>query len=423
MRVLALTNMYPPHHYGGYEINCQEAVSFFREVGHDVLVLTSDLAVPGVVGDPERRNEVRRELRTYWADHLIVRPSLRDSFAIERHNQRSLDRAITDHRPDVVSVWHMGALSLGLLTTCRRRGIPLVHVVNDDWPVYGTDVDGWARRWRRAGPLATVGERVLGVPCRTPDLGSAGTFCFVSEHTRRVAELHSGWTFPDATVGYCGVNPYDFPIGAAPARSSWTWRLLHVGRVDDRKGIDIAIRSLAHLPDEATLDIVGRGDDRSVAELGALVERLGLEDRVHFEVVERQQLAARYASADALLFPPRWEEPFGLVPLEAMACSTPVVATGTGGSAEFLIDGANCLLVPVDDDVGLANAVQRLANDPALRARLVRGGLLTARELSLPRWLTLLEQWHSAAAAGFEHGRPPHRARITDVLTAALAER
>ncbi len=55
-------------------------------------------------------------------------------------------------------------------------------------------------------------------------------------------------------------------------------------------------------------------------------------------------MPAELAAADALLFPVQWEEPWGLVPLEAMASGTPVVATGTGGSGEYLRDGDNCLV-------------------------------------------------------------------------------
>jgi glycosyltransferase involved in cell wall biosynthesis len=89
-------------------------------------------------------------------------------------------------------------------------------------------------------------------------------------------------------------------------------------------------------------------------------------------------LAALYRDADAVLFPVRWQEPFGLVPLEAMACGTPVVATGTGGSAEYLVDEGNALMVAPDDPAALARAVRRMASDPALRARLRRHGLVTS---------------------------------------------
>ena len=419
MRILVLTNLYPPHHYGGYEINCEEAVSFFRDEGHDVLVVTSDTVVAGVERAPESRDDVRRELRMYWADQQMLRPSLRESLAIERTNQAALDRAVADHHPDVVSAWHMGALSMGLLTSCRRRGIPLVHVINDDWLTYGPEVDRWWRFCRRAR-IGGILEPLLKVPCRPSNLGSGGAFCFISETTRRVAETAGSWRFPVATVGYCGVNIDDFPIGSQPARTSWSGRLLYVGRIDRRKGIDTAIRALPRLPDDVTLDVVGRGDDTHVTELRGMASGLGVSGRVSFRTAERAELAATYGTADALLFLPRWDEPFGLVALEAMACSTPVIATGTGGSGEFLIDEANCLRVPVDDAEGVAAAVRRLATDARLRARLVAGGLATAEELTLPRWTELLEAWHVAAACRYADGQPTDRARIDKVLAARL---
>ncbi len=418
MRVLVITNMYPPHHYGGYELNCQEFASALRAAGHEVLVLTSDIEVPGVTAAPEDRSETRRELRLYWREHVVLRPSPRESLAIERANERALADAIEDHRPDVVSAWHMGAVSLGLLAECRSAGLPLVHVINDDWLVYAPRMDRWAWWWRRAGPIARMGERLLGVRCRVPDLGRLGTFCFITETTKRAAERY-GWTFTDATVSYCGINTDDFPIGAEPARRSWSWRLLHVGRIDDRKGIDTAIRALALLPDAATLDVIGRGDDTYLDELRALARDVGVADRVRFAVAERHELRAMYGAADALLFMPRWAEPFGLVPIEAMACATPVIATGTGGSAEFLIDGANCILSPPEDAEALAAALERLAGDAALRSRLVAGGLETAAELTLDRWLAVLERWHAAAATGA--APPPHRRAVRDVLAERIA--
>jgi glycosyltransferase involved in cell wall biosynthesis len=419
MRILTITNMYPPHHYGGYELLCLEFVTHLRGAGHEVLVLTSDIEVPGVAASTPDRDDVRRDLRLYWDDHVLLQPSIRQCLAIERSNQQALTRAIEEFRPDIVSVWHMGSLSLGLLTTCDRLGLPLVYVICDDWLVYGPVVDRWTHRWRQAGAAAAIVERALHVPCRLPDLGARGTFCFISDATRSEAERRGRWRYPRATVGYSGVNTEHFPVATSHSPRPWGWRLLVVGRVDDRKGFDTAIRSLPLLPKETTLDVIGRGDDRCLAELADLVDHLGLRGRVRFGVATREELATKYAAADAFLFTPRWAEPFGLVPLEAMACSTPVIATGTGGSGEFLLDGANCLRVPVDDHVAIAEAVERLAADDALRARLVTAGHVTARELSLSRWLELLEGWHRAAMLG--HEAPPDRPPIAQVLEAATA--
>ena len=419
MRVLVLTNMYPPHHYGGYELMCQDAVGAFRAEGHEVLVLTSDVRLTGVAAGDEPG--VRRELKLYWDDHVVVEPSVRACLRIERANQAALARAVAEVRPDIVSVWHMGAMSIGLLTACAQEGLPLVHVICDDWLIYAPLIDRWSKLWRRrARPLAPVAARLLGVPCGVPDLGGLGGFCFISGATRRAAEEHGGWHFPRAAVVYTGVDVDEFPIGDSPARAEWGWRLLHVGRIDERKGIDTAIRALALLPEEATLAVVGRGDDAYLPELHRLVTELGLSDRVTFDVVERAALRDVYAAADVFVFAPRWAEPFGIVPVEAMACSTPVVATGTGGSNEFLVHEGNCLRFPVDDHEALAAAVGRLASEPELRRRLIDGGLATAAELTIPRWTTLLEAWHAAAAAGYPDGPPPDRPRIEDVLADRL---
>ena len=97
----------------------------------------------------------------------------------------------------------------------------------------------------------------------------------------------------------------------------------------------------------------------------------------------RGELASVYAEHDVVLFPVRWNEPLGLVPLEAMSVGVPVIATGTGGSSEFLVDGLNCLLVEPGDAEGLAEAVDRVLTDHEVRRTLVANGKETAEQNSL----------------------------------------
>jgi glycosyltransferase involved in cell wall biosynthesis len=99
--------------------------------------------------------------------------------------------------------------------------------------------------------------------------------------------------------------------------------------------------------------------------------------------VPRERLAAVYAAHDVVLFPVRWSEPLGLVPLEAMAVGVPVVATGTGGSSEYLIHEQNCLLVEPGNAEALAAAAQRVMGDEVLRQTLVAKGRETAERNSL----------------------------------------
>jgi glycosyltransferase involved in cell wall biosynthesis len=101
-----------------------------------------------------------------------------------------------------------------------------------------------------------------------------------------------------------------------------------------------------------------------------------------------------YERADLTLFTSEIEhEAFGLMPLEAMASGCPVVATCTGGSGEYCLDEVNCLFCIAGDAESLAFAIGRLATNPALRRRLIKGGLRTARELTLDRQAEQIEQW------------------------------
>jgi glycogen synthase len=406
-KILVITSQYPPHHYGGYETTCRDVVERWRRAGHSVHVLASNLRLAFETADSEPETGVTRALHLYWDDHVILHPTRRTRLRWERANQRALREALARHLPDVVSVWHMGALSLALVDTIVENTIPIVFNIHDDWLVYAPQMDAWTRMFRKRPLLGRLVRRITGVPTHVPDFASAGAFCFVSEATRKRAEKQ-GYRFPVVGVVWNGIDPDVFT--RTGTRTDWRWGLLYAGRLDSRKGVDTVIRALALLPD-ASLVIAGRGDEEYAAELRQLAASIDVSSRVTFTVLSREELVRAYADADVVVFPSRWEEPFGLVPLEAMACGTPVVATGTGGSGEFCLDGRNCLLFRPDDVTALAAQVRRLADEPVLRRRLVEGGAATARELTIDRLAEELEAWHVAAAAGYPAGAPPQRVR------------
>jgi glycosyltransferase involved in cell wall biosynthesis len=195
----------------------------------------------------------------------------------------------------------------------------------------------------------------------------------------RAQTLAAGLRSADTTVLRPGVERafLDFePEGDAPP---WRWRLLYLGRIVEQKGVAVAIESLALLPTGATLRVVGEGDPDYRRRLEQEAARLGVADQVIFESPRpRGELAGVYRESDAVVFPVEWPEPWGLVPLEAMALGRPVVATGRGGSGEYLRHRENALLFPAGSPTGLAAALRSLADDAVLRQRLRAGGRATA---------------------------------------------
>jgi len=358
----------------------RSAVGHLREHGHELRVLTTDWRAaqpdPSTPEDPD----VHRELRWYWRDHAFPRMGPLAVARLERHNARVLDRHLADLRPEAVSWWAMGGMSLSLIARAHRAGLPASAAVVDDWMLYGPKVD------RR--------RRFTGRPDRR--LAGAARWLFASDTLLRRAR-EGGWELPGAEVVHPGIDQALFR--SPPERGGWKWRLLYCGRIDERKGIDLAVEALAHLPDAASLRVIGGGDEAHLTRLRELTARLELTERVSFERRPRAELPGVYAGADATLFPVRWAEPFGLVPLESMAMGTPVVASGRGGSGEYLRDGENCLLADPDAGPGaLAAAIRRLADEAALRERVSREGIATAGRFGDERFDRAVERSLTEAA-------------------------
>jgi glycosyltransferase involved in cell wall biosynthesis len=187
------------------------------------------------------------------------------------------------------------------------------------------------------------------------------------------------------TVVPCGVDLSLFrPDGPAEPRDPGRSRLLVVSRLVERKGIGDVITALAELP-ETELVVAGGPPARRLAEdpearrLAALAERLGMAGRVRLRgQVELGDLPALYRSADLVVCVP-WYEPFGIVPLEAMACGVPVVASAVGGLVDSVVDGVAGVHVPPRRPDLLTGVLAGLLADPARRAALGAAGARRAR--------------------------------------------
>ena len=182
----------------------------------------------------------------------------------------------------------------------------------------------------------------------------------------------------------CGVDTGRFrPTG--PAEERRRPRVVCVGRLVERKGVDAVVRALVDLPG-VELVVAGGPDRRRLADdpearrLDGLARELGVADRVDLRGgLPRHEIPPLMRSADAVVCAP-WYEPFGIVPLEAMACGVPVVATAVGGMIDTVVDGETGVHVQPRRPEQLAGALAALIADPARRRALGANGGRRARE-------------------------------------------
>jgi glycosyltransferase involved in cell wall biosynthesis len=242
-----------------------------------------------------------------------------------------------------------------------------------------------------------------------------------SDEVRELAALLRGEpdALPvDADIVPCGVDLDAFtpvgPVATVPRRA--TYRVLCLGRLVERKGIDTAIAALASVPDTELLiaggppaDGVATDDD--CRRLMATAAAFGVRDRVRLlGRVSRVQAPALLRSADVLVAVPAYE-PFGIVPVEAMACGVPVIASKVGGMLETVVDGVTGLHVPPADPQHLASALTTLLADPPRRAAMGRAG--ARRCAGRYGWPRIAEHTHHVYRRLVAAPRASARAAIT----------
>jgi glycosyltransferase involved in cell wall biosynthesis/phosphoheptose isomerase len=297
-------------------------------------------------------------------DDLLVHM---DAFAAE------LVRAWRRDRPDVVHA-HFWMSAHAAITAAREHPIPVVQTFH---------ALGVVKRRYQGDRDTSPPERVAierEVIRRADEI--------VATCTDEVFELlRLGAARANLTVVPCGVDLDLFtPDGPREERRPGRRRLLCVGRLVRRKGIGNVIDALADVPDTELVVAGGPprdelADDPEAQRLIAVAERHGVADRVDLRGrVERRDLPVLVRSADLVVCAP-WYEPFGIVPLEAMACGVPVIASAVGGMIDTVVDGVTGAHVPPRDPERLAAVIRVLLDDPARREEWGQAGVRRARRL------------------------------------------
>lgn len=244
----------------------------------------------------------------------------------------------------------------------RRRGIPYVVVA------HGADAYALHGRLLRRVKRAVLRD-------------AAGVHAVSSEIASRLDALAPGCVTMTMPVGV-EVGPE--PIGSERVPGM----VLFVGRLAEKKGVDVLLRAMAQLDAHCTLEVVGDGPER--ADLERLAASLGIADRVRFAgALPHHQVREALRSAALVVVPSRTardgdRDGTPVVLMEAMAHGAPVVASAIGGIAEVVADGDTALLVPESDPAALAEAITSALADPdAAMARARRARRVAEEQLDV----------------------------------------
>ena len=384
MKILVVSNFYPPYYFGGYELGCKQVVDNLRQRGHDIRVLTSmygsDL--------PKSEDRVHRQLdtRIQWPTVASMVPSY---VLKECRNQRAFRKLVKKFCPDVVYLWNMQGGCLSLTFVADATQLPVAYFVSDHWIANFKTVDAvytslnathLCRRDQVASFALRQGMRICG--CLLPKgLPQPRLVQFCSEYLRSAAVSRS------QELRLEGVHWGVDVLAETPSTRCWPpKRWLFVGQIRRDKGVHTAVKGfsmVASRPEfsELTLTLAGLGSVEYENSLRSIAADFGVGDRVHFTgKLSRDEVRQLYFSHDAFIFPSEWPEPFSIALLEAMASGIAVVGTQTGGTSEILTSGETGVTFSAGDPDDCAKAITLLLTNESLFYNVSKAGYAVVQE-------------------------------------------
>jgi D-inositol-3-phosphate glycosyltransferase len=350
---------------GGQNVHVAELSAALARRGHDVTVYTrrDDPDVPEQVVAPQG----------YTVVHVPAGPPERlpkdDLLQHMGSFAQYLDARWAADRPDVTHA-HFWMSGIATQLAARHLGLPVVQTFH---------ALGSVKRRHQGAQDTSPKERL-----QLESMVARTATWIAATCTDEVFELmRMGRSRARISVVPCGVDKNLFtPEGAVAdkvADKTAKHRILSVGRFVPRKGFDDVIRAMPSIPN-TELVIVGGPDkaglesDPEACRLRDLAKALGVNRRVHLRgSVARDDMPAMLRSADVVACTP-WYEPFGIVPLEAMACGVPVVAYAVGGMLDTVVDDVTGRLIPPKRPAEIAAAINPLLRDSFLRKSLGLAG-------------------------------------------------
>lgn len=395
MRILFVSNLYPPNQVGGYEELCWEVASQFVTRGHEVSVLTS--ANGGKICEFPRQN-ISQALR------LLVGKTVYDNYdgpafrreTISAQNRHNLIDAVRKTQPDIIFCWNLHGLGADFFDTLARLSIPVVAMLTDNW-LSAMLNSKFVGRFFRTAVYGKGKEADYLCQDNTSKPISANVSAIFGSHFMERFYAASGLQFQQSNVVHNGVNLPSLQTQRSKEITPNRVDLLFAGRVVEIKGAHTAIGALSRLvklrPEtDWHLNMVGDTQDALYLQrLQQEAKDIGVAERVTFPGrVAAEDLTGLFDRHDIYLFPSLYE-PFSLTLIHAMASGIPTVASDIGGNGEIVREGETGLLFAKANVDAMANAVIRLVDDPALARRLGQAGAKQARNFSTEQMIDSME--------------------------------
>lgn len=391
MRILVVTNLYPPRHVGGYELACADVVAQLSSRGVATEVVTSWRGFGGA----RVAYGARRLLRVQNAFDSPYTNATHE-LAWNLWNRSALRRSVDRFSPDAILAFNLSGLGPPLLEWLGSQPIPVVHDVSDKaLLLYRPGSFRWpALPFPHSAARAAL-LRFAGVPTGGFHVDLRDSY-FRSEFLRRTFR-EAGFDVDRAPVIHHGiVLPSELPPMEERSPS-----VLFAGRICEEKGPHVLLEALqklkgrAYSPRKQVPVILAGPKTGEGGYLRRLEKSARLADAA-FAVrfpgpLAREELAKLMVHQTIFAFPVLCEEGFSIALLEAMAAGLAVVSTSTGGSAELLRHGENALVVPPGDAAALAASLEQLLQNEGLRVRLAKEARRTAERFRLDRAIDRIE--------------------------------
>lgn len=348
MKILILSNYYPPFFEGGYELSCQETADYLLSKNHAVYVLTGNKGITTPLTSLPRMKISEPVRILHYIDYL--KGGYWDKHSVEVFNYRVTRQAIKQIKPDIIYIWGMKAVSIAPVIAVQDSHYPRLFDIGDFWPLVYQNPSLASRCKRLLKKLLpfTIGGNLHIDPA-----------IVISQWM--VADMHNKLGSKDVHVIPRSI---DIPPDQAGKITHNPLKFIFIGRIEPMKGLHLCISAFGNLtgsiPDFAfELNIYGDVEPDYYARCQKLILEKDLTRHVHF-YPRTSDVDKLYWEHDVMLMPTLAKEAFGRVVIEAMARRCIVIATNAYGPAEIITSGKDGFLFARDDVGALTDTIREV---------------------------------------------------------------